>query len=76
MIEQFYILGFKGDIQLLTTCSNAGSLLGPEDGVDMSLRNLGLTFNGLHGVVFQKTEVVIPTAVRTSSPTYCMIILS
>jgi hypothetical protein len=28
-----------------------------------------LTFNGLHGVISQKTELFITTAVRTSNPT-------
>jgi hypothetical protein len=29
-----------------------------------------LTFNGLHGVIFQKTVLFMTTAVRTSNPTY------
>jgi hypothetical protein len=29
-----------------------------------------LTFNGLHGVISQKIELFITTAVRTSNPTY------
>jgi hypothetical protein len=80
MIEEFYILGYKADIQLLTTCSRAGFLLSlffdSEDGLDTFRRNVGLTFNGLDGVVFQKIELVITTAVRTPNPTYCLIILS
>jgi hypothetical protein len=28
-----------------------------------------LTLSGLHGVIFQKTELFIVTAVRTSNPT-------
>jgi hypothetical protein len=40
---------------LLATCFQADFLLGlffdPEDGGDMFLRNVGLTFNGLHGVM-------------------------
>jgi hypothetical protein len=40
---------------------------GPDDGGDMFLRNVGLTFNGLHGVISQKTEL-LTTAVRTSDP--------
>jgi hypothetical protein len=30
---------------------------------------LRLTFNGLHGVIFQKIELFISIAVRTSNPT-------
>jgi hypothetical protein len=30
-----------------------------------------LTLNGLHGIISQKTELFITTAVRTSSPTKC-----
>jgi hypothetical protein len=56
---------------LLATCFHAGFLLGlffdPEDGGDMFLQNV-LTFNGLHGVIFQKIELFINTAVRTSNP--------
>jgi hypothetical protein len=34
-----------------------------------------LTFNGLHGVISQKTELFITTAVRTSNPTQSLFIL-
>jgi hypothetical protein len=42
---------------LPATCFHAGFLLGlffdPEDGGDMFLRNVRMTFNGLHGVISQ-----------------------
>jgi hypothetical protein len=58
---------------VLATCFHAGFLLvfffEPEDGGDIFLRNVDeLTFNGLHGVISQKIELFIPTAVRTSNP--------
>jgi hypothetical protein len=31
--------------------------------------NVDLTFNGIHGVISQKTEAFRTTAVRTSDPT-------
>jgi hypothetical protein len=31
-----------------------------------------LTFNGLHSSVFQKTECITITVLRTSNPTYCI----
>jgi hypothetical protein len=30
-----------------------------------------MTFNGLHGVIFQKIELFITAAVETSNPVYC-----
>jgi hypothetical protein len=30
--------------------------------------------NGIHGVISQKTELFIPTAVRTSNPTYVILL--
>jgi hypothetical protein len=33
-----------------------------------------LTFKGLHGVIFEKTELFITTVMRTSDPTYCHVI--
>jgi hypothetical protein len=35
----------------------------------MFLRNVGLTFNGLHSVISQKMVLFKITAVRTSNPT-------
>jgi hypothetical protein len=40
--------------------------LNPEDGGDVPPKCL-LTFNGLHGVISQKIELFITTAVRTSN---------
>jgi hypothetical protein len=37
----------------------------PEDGGDMKRH---LTFNRLHGVIFQKVKLFITTAVRTPNP--------
>jgi hypothetical protein len=46
---------------VLATCFHAGFLLGlffnPEDGGDMFFRNVGLTFNGLHGLISQKIKL-------------------
>jgi hypothetical protein len=36
-----------------------GLLFDPEDGGDMFLRNVSSLLNGLHGVIFQKTELFI-----------------
>jgi hypothetical protein len=41
----------------------------PEDGGCMFLRNVGLPFNGRHGIISQKVVFFIITAVRTSDPT-------
>jgi hypothetical protein len=46
-----------------------GLFFGREDGGDMVFRNVGLTFNGLHGVVFKKPELFVTTAVGTSHTT-------
>jgi hypothetical protein len=35
-----------------------------------------LIFNGLHGVISQKTEPFITTAVRASDPVYCTVMLA
>jgi hypothetical protein len=47
----------KNTISLLVTCFHTGFLLGlsfdPENGGNMFLRNVGLTFNGLHGIISQ-----------------------
>jgi hypothetical protein len=55
----------------VANCFHADILLDlfdPEDGGDMFLRNVVLTFNGLHGIVSQKIVVLfITTAVRTSN---------
>jgi hypothetical protein len=40
------------------------TLFDPEDGGNMFLQKVSLTFNGLHGVMFQKTELAA-TCVRT-----------
>jgi hypothetical protein len=60
-------------VALLAVCFDDGVLLGlffnPEDGGDMIPQNVYLTFNGLHGIVSQKTGLFITTAVRTSNPT-------
>jgi hypothetical protein len=53
--EKYYFLGYN---TLFVTCFHAGFLHGlifdPEDGGDMFLRKLRMTFNGLHGVISQK----------------------
>jgi hypothetical protein len=58
--------------QILATCFHAGILLslffGPEYGGDVPPKR-GLTLDGLYGVVSQKTELFITTAVRHSNPT-------
>jgi hypothetical protein len=41
----------------------------PEDGGDMFLRNVALTFRGLHSIISQTAKLFITTAVRTSNPT-------
>jgi hypothetical protein len=41
-----------------------GLFFDPEDGGDMFLRNVGLTFNGLHGVIYQKTVLFITILVN------------
>jgi hypothetical protein len=33
------------------------------------IKNVSMTFNGLHGVISQKAEVFIMATVRTSNPT-------
>jgi hypothetical protein len=52
---------------------HAGFLLGlyfdPEDEGDMFPAKCLLTFNGLHGVISQKIELFITTAVGPSNPT-------
>jgi hypothetical protein len=53
-----------------------GLFFDPEDGGDIFLRNIGLTFNGLHGVISPKIELFITTAVRTSNPTQAEILIS
>jgi hypothetical protein len=45
-------------------------LIDPEDGGDMFHLKYRLTFNGLHGVISQKTELCMTIAVRTSHPTH------
>jgi hypothetical protein len=40
-----------------------------EDRGDIFLNKHRLTFNGLHGVIFQKTELFTTTALGTSNPT-------
>jgi hypothetical protein len=50
-------------LKLMNTSSFLlGLFFDTDDGGDMSLRNVG----GLHGVISQKTEIFITTAVRTS----------
>jgi hypothetical protein len=55
------------------TLLHAGFLLGlrfnPEGGGDMISPERHLTFNGLQGVISQKTELSITNVVRTSDPT-------
>jgi hypothetical protein len=57
---------------------HASFLLGlyfyPEDGGDMFLLNK--IFNGLHGVITQKIEFFITTAVRISNPTFVKVRMS
>jgi hypothetical protein len=43
-----------------------GLFFGPEDGSDIFLLDIGF---GPHGIISKKTELFIPTAVRTSDPT-------
>jgi hypothetical protein len=43
-------------------------LFDPEEGDDKFARK-SVDFNGLHGIISKKTELFIPTAVRTSGPT-------
>jgi hypothetical protein len=45
------------------------SIFIPEDGDDMFLRNVGLLFTRLHGLIFQKIKLFKTTAVRTSDST-------
>jgi hypothetical protein len=40
------------------------------DGVDIFPPKRRLSFNGLQGIISQKTELFITTAVRTSDPTF------
>jgi hypothetical protein len=54
---------------LLSTDSLLGKFLDPETGGDRLFRNAGYIFNGIHGVIFHKTEVFITTAVKTSNLT-------
>jgi hypothetical protein len=49
--------------------AEAGSNQSFYDRGDMFLRKFPSLFNGLHGVISQKTELFITTGVRTSSPT-------
>jgi hypothetical protein len=44
-------------------------LLNPEDGGKMFYRNVGPSFNGLHGVTSRNTELFKTIAVRNSNPT-------
>jgi hypothetical protein len=39
----------------------------------MFLRNVGLTFNGLHDIISQKIELSITTGVTTSNPAFAML---
>jgi hypothetical protein len=43
---------------------------------DMFLRNFGVLFNGLHGVISLKVELFITAAVRTSNPTSCTLLFN
>jgi hypothetical protein len=45
-------------------------LFSSEDGDSILLGNIGLNFNGLHGVVSTKTELVIITVSRTQNHTF------
>jgi hypothetical protein len=58
---------------VLDTCFHAGSLFAlffdPDDADDMFPPERRLTFNGLHGVISQKIEAFITTALRISNPT-------
>jgi hypothetical protein len=62
---------------LPATCFQAGFFLSlffdPEDGGDMFLQKVALAFNRLHGLIYQKIELFITTAVRTSNPTWAII---
>jgi hypothetical protein len=52
-----------------------GLLFDLEGGDDMFLRNVRLTFNGLHDIMSQKTEFFTTTPVRISNPTTSFTIL-
>jgi hypothetical protein len=60
-------------LALLGTCFHSGFLVGlffkPEDGGDVPPK-LRLTFNGLHGDIFQNLVFFITTTARTSNPTH------
>jgi hypothetical protein len=83
-IEEFYLLRYNAvqlkvnqrleehfASRLLATYFHSCFLLGlffnPEDGCDVSPRHR-LTYSGLHGVIYQKTELFVTTAVRISYP--------
>jgi hypothetical protein len=54
---------------LLSHCVTCSAYSDPEDASDVSPKRQS-NFNGLHGVISQKTEVFITRAVRTLNPTY------
>jgi hypothetical protein len=62
-----------GERGLFASSFHAGFLLGffsdPEDGVYIFFPKCRLTFNELHGVIFQQIELSIIIAVITSNPT-------
>jgi hypothetical protein len=45
-----------------------GLFFDPEDGGNVPLKHW-LTFNRIHGVIYQKTVLFITTTVKTSNPT-------
>jgi hypothetical protein len=80
-MEEFYFLGYKGFYfvesqppfckNMMSCCLlHVGSLLGyrvnPEDGGDMFPPKVGCSSSRLHGVISQKTELLITTAVGSS----------
>jgi hypothetical protein len=62
--------GDKKSQTLLDICFHSGMLLGlifdPEDGGDISPKRWS-TFNELHGVIFQKIELLSPISVSHST---------
>jgi hypothetical protein len=49
---------------------NLGLFFDTEDGGDMFVRKIVLTFHGLHSLISKTIEFFITTSVRTSNPTY------
>jgi hypothetical protein len=69
--EEFCLLGYNASSAscLLHVGFFPGLLVDPDKGGYMFLPKLGLTFNGLHDIIFQKIDFFITTAVRISDST-------